>query len=106
MTEATTVEAQITSAYEEMASAKAELIAAEDALGRHEREMRVNHADALLEAKNERTAGLYLDGFKDDDEYRELEARKREAETRHHNARCEVERLQLTVKLYQATRES
>lgn len=61
--------------------------------------MKLDSAEALLEAKNERTANLYLEGLLDTDEHRRLEAEKTRAELDHRHARREVERLHLIVRL-------
>jgi hypothetical protein len=58
-----------------------------------------------LEAKNERTANLYLDGLLDTDEHRRLEADRTRAQLEHQHARREVERLHLIVRLLGATEE-
>jgi hypothetical protein len=59
----------------------------------------LDNAEAILEAKNERTASLYLDGLLDTDEHRRLEADRTRAELDHQHARREVERLHLIVRL-------
>lgn len=63
----------------------------------------MDNAEAILEAKNERTASLYLDGLLDTDEHRRLEADRAGAEIEHQHARREVERLHLIVRLLGAT---
>jgi hypothetical protein len=52
-----------------------------------------------MEAKNERTANLYLDGLLDTDEHRNLEDARERAELELQHARREVERLHLIVRL-------
>jgi hypothetical protein len=59
----------------------------------------LENAEAILEAKNERTASLYLDGLLDTDEHRRLETDQARAELNHQHARREVERLHLIVRL-------
>ena len=63
------------------------------------RRVRLDNAEAILEAKNERTASLYLDGLLDTDEHRRLEADRARADLDHQHARREVERLHLIVRL-------
>jgi hypothetical protein len=80
-------------------------VAATDALVEHERRARVENADTLLEAKNERTAALYLDGILDTLEHAGLVSAKRAAELAHYEARLGVERLELVVRLLEATKK-
>jgi hypothetical protein len=94
---------EISHAYERLGGTRRELVAATDALSDHERRARVDNADTLLEAKNERTASLYLDGILDTPEHAELVSAKRETELAHYEARLEVERLELLVRLLEAT---
>src|SRR5215218_7221066 len=68
-------------------------------LAEHVRRIRLDNAEAILEAKNERTASLYLDGLLDTDEHRHLEADRARAELDHQHARREVERLHLIVRV-------
>ncbi len=63
----------------------------------------MDNAEAILEAKNERTASLYLDGLLDTDEHRNLEDVRERAELELQHARREVERLHLIVRLLGAT---
>jgi hypothetical protein len=63
----------------------------------------LDNAEAILEAKNERTASLYLDGLLDTDEHRNLEDARERAELELQHARREVERLHLIVRLLGAT---
>jgi hypothetical protein len=74
-------------------------------LAEHVRRIRLDNAEAILEAKNERTASLYLDGLLDTDEHRCLEADREKAELDHQHARREVERLHMIVRLVGATEE-
>ena len=94
---------EISRAYERLGGTRRDLVAATDALSDHERRAKVDNADTLLEAKNERTASLYLDGILDTPEHAELVAAKRAAELAHYEARMEVERLELLVRLLEAT---
>ena len=57
------------------------------------------NVEAILEANNERTASLYLDGLLDTDEHRRLQANRTKADLGHQHARREVERLHLIVRL-------
>ena len=68
-------------------------------LAEYVRRVRLDNAEAILEAKNERTASLYLDGLLDTEEHRRLESIRARAELDHQNARREVERLHLIVRL-------
>jgi hypothetical protein len=72
---------------------------ADRALAEHVRRIRLDNAEAILEANNERTASLYLDGLLDTDEHRRLEADRARAELDHQHARRDVERLHLIVRL-------
>lgn len=94
---------EISRAYERLVGTRRELVAATDALSDHERGAKVENADTLLEAKNERTASLYLDGILDTPEHVELVSTKRRAELAHYEARLEVERLELLVRLLEAS---
>lgn len=93
----------IPAAYERLAATRRELVATTNALSDHERRAKVENADTLLEAKNERTAALYLEGILDTPEHTELVSAKRGAELAHYEARLEVERLELLVRLLEAT---
>jgi hypothetical protein len=91
---------------EEIDAAYLRLSAATDELARSDREqaeyvrrVRLDNAEAILEAKNERTASLYLDGLLDTDDHRRLEADRARTELDHQHARREVERLHLIVRL-------
>ena len=94
---------EISRAYERLTATRRELVAATDALSDHERGAKVENADTLLEAKNERTASLYLEGILDTPEHAKLVSTKRRAELAHYEARLEVERLELLVRLLGAT---
>jgi hypothetical protein len=75
------------------------LASTDRALAEYIRRIRLDNAEAILEAKNERTASLYLDGLLDTDEHRCLEADRARAELEHQHAMREVERLHLIVRL-------
>ena len=97
---------EINEAYRRLSAATEALASADRALAEHVRRIRLDNAEAILEAKNERTASLYLDGLLDTDEHRRLEADRARAELDHQHARREVERLQLIVRLVSATEGS
>ncbi len=94
---------EISRAYERLGATRRELVAATDALSDHERGAKVENADTLLEAKNERTASLYLEGILDTPDHAELLGAKRRAELAHYEARMEVERVELMVRLLEAS---
>lgn len=75
------------------------LASTDRALAEYIRRIRLDNAEAILEAKNERTASLYLDGLLETDEHRCLEADRARAELEHQHAMREVERLHLIVRL-------
>ena len=79
------------------------MVSADRELAEHVRRIRLDNAEAILEAKNERTASLYLDSLLDTDEHRCLEADRARAELDHQHAGREVERLHLIVRLVGAT---
>ncbi len=90
---------EINTAYRRLGSATEDLARADRRLAEHVRTVRLDNADAILEAKNERTARLYLDGLLDTEEHRRLEADRAKAELDLQHARREVERLHLIVRL-------
>jgi hypothetical protein len=90
---------QINVAYRRLSAATEDLVRADRELAEHLRRVRLDNAEAILEAKNERTASLYLDGLLDTDEHRRLEADRARADLDHQHARREVERLHLIVRL-------
>ena len=99
--------AQIERVYPKLAEASEELAQAQLLYERKVRDLRVTHADALLECKNERMANLYLDGIMERDrELLQLENRKVRAELEHQLARREIERLHLIVRLLSLQRIS
>ena len=90
---------EINTAYRRLRAATEDLARADRQLTEHVRRVRLDNAEAILEAKNERTASLYLDGLLDTDGHRRLEASRARAELDHQHARREVERLHLIVRL-------
>jgi hypothetical protein len=90
---------EINSAYRRLNAATEELANADSELAEHIRRVRLDNAEAILEAKNERTASLYLDGLLDTEEHRRLEADRARAELDLQHAKREVERLHLIVRL-------
>jgi hypothetical protein len=90
---------EINSAYRQLSAATEDLASADRELAEHIRRVRLDNAEAILEAKNERTASLYLDGLLDTDEHRRLQAERAKADLDHQHARREVERLHLIVRL-------
>ncbi len=90
---------EINSAYRQLSAATENLARADRELAEHVRRVRLDNVEAILEAKNERTANLYLDGLLDTDEHRRLEDIRARAELDHQHARREVDRLHLIVRL-------
>ena len=94
---------QISDAYERLTATRRELVGTTGELSEQERRAKIENADTLLEAKNERTAALYLEGILDTPEHAELLSAKRRAELAHYEARMEVERLELLVRVLEAS---
>jgi hypothetical protein len=90
---------EINAAYRRMGAATRDLARADHELAEHVRRVRLDNAEAILEAKNERTASLYLDGLLDTGEHRRLKTSRTRAELDLQLARHEVERLHLIVRL-------
>jgi hypothetical protein len=90
---------EINSAYRRLSAAAEDLVRADRELAEHIRRIRLDNAEAILEAKNERTASLYLDGLLDTDKHHRLEVDRARAELDHQHARREVDRLHLIVRL-------
>jgi hypothetical protein len=90
---------EINAAYRRLGTASEDLAMADRGLAEHVRRIRLDNAEAILEAKNERTASLYLDGMLDTEEHRRLETDRVRAELDLQHARREVERLRLIVQL-------
>jgi hypothetical protein len=94
---------EINEAYRWLSVATEDLASADRALAEHVRKIRLDNAETILEAKNERTASLYLDGLLNTDEHRRLKTGQARAELEHQRARREVEWLHLIVRLVDAT---
>jgi hypothetical protein len=90
---------EINTAYRRLNAAAEAFTSADRNLAEHVRRVRLDNAEAILEAKNERTASLYLDGLLDTDEHHRLEDVRSTAELDHQHARREAERLHLIVRL-------
>jgi hypothetical protein len=90
---------EINTAYRRLSAATDDLARADGELAGHIRQVRLDNAEAILEARNERTANLYLEGLLDTEEHRSLEAGRARAELELKHARFEVERLHLIVRL-------
>jgi hypothetical protein len=90
---------EINAAYCRLSATTEDLACADRELAEYVLRVRLDNAEAILEAKNERTAGLYLDGLLDTEEHRRLEADRGRAELDLQHARREVERLHLIVRL-------
>ena len=88
---------EINSAYRRLNAATEELASTNLELAEHIRRVRLDNAETILEAKNERTASLYLDGLLDTEEHRRLEADRARAELDLQHAKLEIERLRLIV---------
>jgi len=98
MTSDTLIE-EINVAYGRLSAAMEDLARADRGLSEHVKRVRLDNAEAILEAKNERTARLYLDGLLDTEEHRNMENERATAELDLQRARHEVERLHLIVRL-------
>ena len=98
MTSDTLIE-EINAAYRRLSAAMEDLARADRELTEHIRRVRLDNAETILEARNERTASLYLEGLLDTHEHRRLEADRAKADLDHQHARREVERLHLIVRL-------
>jgi hypothetical protein len=90
---------EINSAYRQLSAATEDLARADRELAEHVRRVRLDNAEAILEAKNERMASLYLDGLLDTEEHRRLEDIRARAELDLQHTRREVDRLHLVVRL-------
>ena len=90
---------EINAAYRQLRVATEDLASADRGLAEHVSRVRLDNAEAILEARNERTASLYLDGMLDTDEHHHLQAVRSRAELDLQHARREVERLHLIVRL-------
>jgi hypothetical protein len=90
---------EINAAYRRLSYAAEDLERSDRELAEYVRRIRVDNAEAILEAKNERTASLYLDGLLDTDEHRRLQDIRAKADLDHQHASREVEWLHLIVRL-------
>ena len=90
---------EINTAYRRLSDAAEDLVRTDRELAEYVRRVRLHNAEAILEAKNERTASLYLDGLLDTEEHHRLEADRTSAELDQQHARREVDRLALIVRL-------
>ena len=90
---------EIETAYCRLNAATEDLASANRELTEHVWKVRLDNAEAILEARNERTAKLYLDGLLDTEEHRRLETNRAKAELDHQHAKREVDRLHLIVRL-------
>ena len=90
---------EINSAYRRLSATTEDLASADRELAEYVLRVRLDNAEAILEAKNERTASLYLDGLLDTEEHRRMEDDRARAELDLQHARREVERLHLIVRL-------
>jgi hypothetical protein len=94
----------INSAYRRLSAAAEDLVRADRELAEYVRRGRLDNAEAILEAKNERTASLYLDGLLDTDEHRRLESIRARAVLDLQHARREVDRNRADEVLVEADR--
>ena len=90
---------EINAAYRRLRSATEGLASADRELAEHVSRVRLDNAEAILEARNERTASLYLDGMLNTEEHHHLQTARTRAELDLQHARREVERLHLIVRL-------
>ena len=88
---------EINEAYAALAGTAEALATADREHAEHVRRAKIDNAEAILEAKNERTERLYVAGLLDTDEHRRLEEARTRAELDHQHARHEVERLRLVA---------
>jgi hypothetical protein len=90
---------EINAAYRRLGSATEDLASADHELDEYVSRVRLDNAEAILEARNERTASLYLDGMLDTDEHHHLQTGRARADLDLQHAKREVERLHLIVRL-------
>src|ERR671914_188838 len=90
---------EINVAYRRLSATAEDLARVDRELAEYVRKVRLDNAETILEAKNERTARLYLDGLLDTEDHRRLETDRARAELDFQRARHEVERLHLVVRL-------
>ena len=97
---------RIERAYTRLTATRRKLLEASEELVACERGLKVENAEMLLEAKNERTANLYLEGILDaSSEYWEFYKGENWAELEHYEAQMEAERLNLLVRLVEKVRD-
>ena len=89
----------INAAHRRLSDAAEDLVRTDREPAEYVLRVRLDNAEAILEAKNDRTASLYLDALLDTEEHRRLEADRGRAELDLQHARREVERLHLIVRL-------
>src|SRR5829696_10563516 len=90
---------EIDAAYLRLSAATDELARSDRELAEYVRRVRLDNAEAILEAKNERTASLYPDGLLDTDEHRRLEADRARAVRSLKRGKNNVEGMRLIVRL-------
>ena len=90
---------EINLAYRRLKAATEDLASADRELAKHIKRVRLDNAEAILEAKNERTATLYLVGLLDTEEHRRLEDIRARTDLDLQHTRREVDRLHLIVRL-------
>ena len=93
---------EINEAYATLKGTAEALASAERELSEHVRRAKLDNAEAILEAKNERTEKMYVAGLLDTDGHRRLEETETRAGLDHQHARHEAERLRLVVRLVAA----
>jgi len=94
---------RINQAYKQLAITRGQLVEANEAIAAYERSAKIANAETLLEAKNERSMTIYLEGILDTPRRSDLSEKKIQAEVAHYEARMEVECLELLVRLLEAT---
>jgi hypothetical protein len=71
---------EINVAYRRLSATVEDLARADRELAEHVRKVRLDNAEAILGARNESTARLYLDGLLDTEDHRRLETNRARAE--------------------------
>jgi hypothetical protein len=94
---------RINQAYKQLAITRGQLVEANEAMAAYEKSAKIANAETLLEAKNERSMTIYLEGILDTPRRSDLSEKKTQAEVAHYEARMEVECLELLVRLLEAT---
>ena len=90
---------EINAAYRRLGAATEDLASADHELDGYVSRIRLDNAEAILEARNERTASLYLEGMLDTEEHHRLQTGRTRADLDLQHAKREVERLHLIVRL-------